>query len=196
MDTVLDLIRSAMGAKAVDQISEQLGQDHDATTNAVRSAMPVLIGALGKRAQSDGGSGLARAIDKDHDGSILTNVEGFLKAGDFRDGAGILGHLFGAKTNQAATAVGKSAGLNAGQASSLMVMLAPIVMGALGKMKKDSNLDAGRLTEVLSGQGKDLDQRTPGLMGAIGGLLDADGDGDTDLADLLAHGRRHLINFF
>jgi hypothetical protein len=195
VDNIMDLVKSSLSNDVISKIGRHLGQDEDRTQGAVSTALPMLIGALSKSAGRDSGEGLARALDTRHSGDILDNVKGFLDAGDFADGAGILGHVLGNKTEQAATALGGSTGLKKEQASSLMAMLAPVVMGALGKVKRQQNFDAGALTKALAGQEREIDKRTPGLMGALGGLLDADGDGDTDLADLLAQGRRGLSKF-
>lgn len=62
-------------------------------------------------------------------------------------------------------------------------MLAPVVMGALGKQKQESGLDVGALAQMLGGQQSQM-QSNP-LMAAATALLDADGDGSVidDLAE-------------
>ena len=45
--------------------------------------------------------------------------------------------------------VGRASGLDAAQIAQLMTMLAPIVMGVLGRMKRTNGLDASRLPNVL-----------------------------------------------
>ncbi len=196
MESLFDMVRSSLGNDAVRQISNELGQDTKKTEDAVSAALPMLIGALSKSARNDNADGLARALERDHDGAILNNVQDFVRNGNFADGAGILGHVLGSKKEQAAAAVGGSAGMENEKASSLMAMLAPVVMGALGKVKREQGLDAGALTRVLAGEEREIEKKAPGVMGALSGMLDADGDGDTDMADLLAQGRRTLSRFF
>jgi hypothetical protein len=58
------------------------------------------------------------------------------------------------------------------QVARLMTMLAPIVMGVLGRMKQQKQIDANQLPEVL-GQSRAQVEAIPGL----GGLLDANHDG-------------------
>lgn len=60
--------------------------------------------------------------------------------------------------------MGKASGLNAAQVAQLLAMLAPIVMGVLGRMKQAKTLDANRLPEVL-------DDRGGGLSGGFGSVL-------------------------
>ena len=49
--------------------------------------------------------------------------------------------------------------------SSLMGMLAPMVMGAIGKKKRDDGMDRGGLGGMLKGERKQIEQQ------ASGGLL-------------------------
>ncbi len=196
MSSILDMVRASLGDSAVKQISEKLGQDTAKTEDAVKTALPMIVGALAKSAQKGNADGLAQALERDHDGGILDNVSDFMRRGNFEQGSGILGHVMGDKAGAAAKALGSSTGIDSDKAGSLMAMLAPVVMGAMGKVKQEKGLDADSLKRVLSGEEREIDQQAPGIMGAIGGLLDADGDGDTDFSDLLAQGRRGLSRFF
>jgi hypothetical protein len=70
-----------------------------------------------------------------------------------------------------------------------MAMLAPMLMGALGKATTQRGLDAGGLASVL---GQDVERmaggKAGGLQQMLGSVLDRDGDGDVDANDLLQHG--------
>jgi hypothetical protein len=106
-------------------------------------------------------------------------------------GLGILKHVLGGSSDRAAGGVAKASGMNAQSSMALMAMLAPMVMGALGKMTQSNNLDASGLAGVIGGDLSRLGggaQAAPQQKGFLGGLLDADGDGDVDAADLLARG--------
>lgn len=196
MSSILEMVRASLSDSAVSQISKTLGEDKSKTEDAVKTALPMIVGALSRSAQKGNAEGLANALERDHDGGILNNVSDFMSGGNFEQGSGILGHVMGGKVDAAAKALGGTAGIEREKAASLMAMLAPVVMGAMGKVKRDKGLDADSLKRVLGGEEREIDQQAPGIMGAIGGLLDADGDGDTDMADLLAQGRKSLSRFF
>lgn len=196
MPSVFDMITSSLDSQSVSRISEQLGQDRDTTENAINAALPMLLGAVQKSAQKDGAAGLARALNTRHDGSVLDNMSAFLANNDQSDGAGILKHILGSKQGLAEQALGQVSGVDRGQASSLLATLAPVVLGALGKTKRDSGLADDALPNVLDGETRSLEEKAPGMMSALGGLLDADGDGDTDMSDILAHGARSLKGLF
>jgi hypothetical protein len=73
-------------------------------------------------------------------------------------------------------------------------MLAPLVMGALGRTRAEQGLDPDGLTRVLGNEREELGARAPGILGAVGRLLDRDNDGSAldDVGGLLSglFGRR------
>lgn len=105
------------------------------------------------------------------------------------DGKAILGHVFGAQQPRAAAGVARASGLDAGSASSLLAMLAPMLMGTLGQASAQKGVDAGGLGELLGSlTGGIGGQGGAGLQQVLGNVLDRDGDGDVDAQDLLAAG--------
>lgn len=188
MNSIFEMITSSLDSGAVSQISAQLGQDSDKTRSAIQSALPMLLGAVTRSAHEDNGAGLANALSAKHDGGLLDDVAGYLSKNDQSDGAGILGHVLGSKQDAAAATLQKATGVDKDKASSLLATLAPIVLGALGKAKRDAGMSGADLTRALDTEALAIESKAPGMMGALTGMLDADGDGDTDLSDLLSKG--------
>jgi hypothetical protein len=168
---------------------------------------------------AQGASALASALDRDHDGSVLNNLDAFLRTPEQGKGAGILNHVLGAQRGRVEQYVAKSSGLNSGNSGQLLEMLAPLVMGSLGKQKKAQGLDAGGLagmlgqllggaqtsgTSTTSRPGNAAAQQAPGA-GAkaakspqqqlLESLLDGDKDGDIK-DDLLNLGGKLLGGMF
>jgi hypothetical protein len=56
-------------------------------------------------------------------------------------------------------------------------MLAPLVMGALGKAQREGKLDPGALAGMLGAERQKASDAAPGVMGMLGRFLDRDGDG-------------------
>ncbi|MCU0648304.1 MAG: DUF937 domain-containing protein [Gemmatimonadaceae bacterium] len=175
MSGILDGLLGQLGGPALSQISKQIGADDATSNNAIAAALPVLMGALAKNASSgDGATALINALQKKHDGSILDDVAGALgNAQTGAAGAGILKHVLGDKQNAAAAGVAQASGLDPAKAGALLSMLAPVVMGALGKAQRSGGLDAGGLAAML-GQER---QRMPAAAGGLLSMLDRDGDG-------------------
>ena len=133
-DSILEMLSGQLGGSALETIGRQIGADRSQVEKAMPAALGSLMTGLARNAQSSDGAGaLAAALSRDHDGSILDNLSGALAAPDQRAGAGILGHVFGGKQEAVQSALGTSAGLDAGSMGKLLTMLAPLVMGALGK---------------------------------------------------------------
>ena len=198
----MDLLQGQLSEGLVNQLSQQLGgADKAQTATAASGIMSTLMGALAKNAATpEGASALANALDRDHDGSILDDVMGMVTGTSqtqntrAANGAGILGHILGGKQNGAIDMISKMSGLSSNNTGNLMTMLAPIVMGALGKTKKESGLDASGLAGMLTGSVQNVATQRP-EMGMIGKFLDQDGDGSI-VDDVAGMGMKILGNLF
>ncbi|MEM1204701.1 MAG: DUF937 domain-containing protein [Acidobacteriota bacterium] len=184
--SILEMLGQQLDAGALQQMSQKLGTDPSTTSNAVSAALPMLMGALAKNsAEPQGAAALAGALDRDHDGSVLDDLAGFLGGGNAESiGGGILRHMLGGRPTAAADAVGQASGLDAGKASQLLAMLAPLVMGALGKQKRGGSLDPGGLAGMLAQERGRVESQPGGSI--LTQILDRDGDGQVgdDIASL------------
>lgn len=164
-----------LGGGVMDQLGKQLGADPATTQKAVGAALPMLLGALGKNASSaDGAQALFGALTRDHDGSVLKDVGGFLsKGGNLQDGNSILRHTLGSKRSVVEQGLSQATGLSGDASGNLLAMLAPVVMGALGQQTRSQGLDVGGLAQMLMGESQQSRQQ----LGGLAGLLDTDGDG-------------------
>ena len=184
MANIIDLLQSQMSDDVIGALTNQLGTEKQQTTSAVSNGMAILMNALAKNTSNTAGaSALGAALDRDHDGSVLDDLMGFVQgsapANNTRaaNGAGILGHLLGSKQGGAIEALAKMSGLNQNQSSSLLIKLAPIVLGMLGKQKRTEGISNSDLSSILAGAVGQANQRSsnPSL---ITSLLDRDGDGN------------------
>jgi hypothetical protein len=175
---LLQLLQQQLGGPAVNQISRQLGADPGTTSNAIDAALPLLLSAVARNAGNrEQAQSLGRAVSEDHDGSILDDVPGYLSQAQTGPGAGILRHVLGGKQQSVQTGLSQATGLDAGKTGQLLTMLAPLVMGALGRAKRENHLDNDGLSTLLTGENERLKESAPGVMGALGRFLDRDNDG-------------------
>ncbi len=192
MFSLEDLLGQQQGSQAVNQISQSLGANPTVTSSAIQMALPMILSSLANNAQQpQGAENLANALDKDHNGGILDTLGSFL-GGDNQDtnnGIGILGHIFGQKQGAVAQQVSQHSGLDIGQVAQLLIVLAPIVMGFLGKKKQEQNLDAGGLSSLLQNQQQQMQSSGNPMMDMVTGLMDKDHDGSAmdDLASMAAN---------
>jgi hypothetical protein len=155
--------------------------DPNTASSAISAALPTLIGAMARNTRSqEGANSLANALERDHDGSILENMSGFLASQDNGSGPGILKHLFGDNRGSIEQGVSQMAGLQQNQTSSLLENLAPVVMGMLGQTKRQQGLDAGGIASLLGGlTGSAASNQGSGsaALSMLNSLMDRDGDG-------------------
>lgn len=179
-DSVLNLVNRQLDDNAISQISRQLGADPGTTRQAVPAALTALLGGLSQNAANPAGAQqLAGALSRDHDGGILDDLAGFLggASGGQGAGAGILGHIFGNRQPNVASRVGQASGLDSSQAMKLLMLLAPLVLGALGKAQRQKGLDSGGISDILGQERRRVEQNQPQSGGLLNVLLDRDGDG-------------------
>lgn len=114
-------------------------------------------------------------------------------SGEQLNGGGILGHILGNKASQVEGALGQATGLSSANITKLLTMLAPIVMAYLGRQVSSGKLSSpDQLGQVL-GQEKAQVQQQGGIAGGLlGSVLDQNGDGKLDMADLLKLGGQFL----
>ena len=199
---LMDLLQGSLTSGMVDQLSQQLGgADKQKTAAAASGIVTTLMGALAKNASTtEGAQSLNKALERDHDGSILDDVMGML-SGNARvnndrmlNGSGILNHVLGNKQSGAIDMISKLSGLDSSKTGSLMTMLAPVIMGALGKTKQQQGLDVAGITSLLSGTVSAQKQQNP-TMNLVTSFLDADGDGSI-VDDVANMGMKILGGFF
>ena len=186
MFSLQELLGQENGNQALDQISQSVGAEPSTVNSAVQLALPMIIGALSQNAsQPQGAESLSNALQT-HDGSILDNIGGLVASAQQSDGGGILGHILGQKQTAAAEQISQHTGLNTGQVAQILLTLAPIVMGYLGKQKREQGLNADGLSAMLGSQQQQIQNSDNSMMGMVNNFLDADKDGSAvdDIASM------------
>lgn len=195
--SLLEMLQGQIGDDFIQQAARQVGAKPQQVNQAVSAGVPLLVSALARNASSSGGANaLLGALDRDHDGSILDDVIGFLgKSRGGGAGDAILGHVLGGKKQGVEQAIGQASGLDMGQVGQILAMVAPLIMGALGKQRQQKSLDAGGLADMLNGERRQVERQQPEVGGLLGKLLDQDGDGQIG-DDLAKMGMSVLGNLF
>ena len=178
MSDMNELINQALSAGTIQQISQSIGADQKATETAISGALPVLLNALTRNAgSSSGAASLLGALDRNHDGSILDGLGSLLGGASSSPGDAILGHILGGRRGNVEHGLGRMSGLDAASIAKLLAILAPIVMGVLGRAKKQQGWDASGLAEALGSEQRSAQKAAPDAMKVFSDLLDTDGDG-------------------
>ena len=176
MTSLLDSLKQQLGPDTIQQISTKLGADPAMTSNAIAVALPILLGGLGRNAAStDGAQKLDTALGA-HDGSILNDLGGLLNNPAGGIGGAILGHILGSRQAPVEQGVSKATGMNAQQVTQLLMMLAPIVMGVLGRMKQQQGLGPAQIPDVINQGRAEIEKQAPGTS-VLGSILDSNHNG-------------------
>ena len=196
MSSMLEMLMGTLGGGAQKQIGRNAGADESATAKVISGALPVLLGALSRNTRDQGGAeSLLGALDRDHDGSIMDDLAGYLGKNDTDDGDGILRHMLGEKRARVEQGLGKASGLDTAAVGKILATLAPVVLGALSKQRKEKQLDASGLAALIGQDNDEVTRKAPGTMGLVGSLLDQDGDGQV-IDDVFKIGGDLLGGFF
>ncbi len=113
-------------------------------------AAPLVISYLRNKSQdSNEAESLNNALDRDHDGSILDNPSQVEERQ--QEGGSILDHIFGQQKNTVENSLSEQTGISMNKIGPILAMLAPLIMGYIGKEKQQSNTGAGGLGDLLGG---------------------------------------------
>ena len=197
MATITDELRKYITPETIQKLSTQVDAKEENTAQAVNALIPMMLGGLSKNVEQDGAASLNRALENDHDGTVLEQLGSLFSSGagmgsvntqsKALNSAGILGHLFGAQQSSVQNGVSQATGLNAGQVSNLMSLLAPVVMGAVGRAKRQNNLNQDQVADLVKREREDIEQQVPEAKGGkLNSLLDSNNDGKVNMSDDIA----------
>lgn len=179
MGSILDVLSQGLDADTTSRIGKLAGGSPETTGRLVSAALPLLLSALARNAsRPEGAEALHQAVVRDHSGEILDNVPERLadpRVAD--DGAGILRHVLGDQEGAVEQGLAARTGVDPASAARVLQMVAPLVMGALGKATRGQGLDAGGLASLLGNEQQEVRQAAPDVMGLVGSLLGGDAPG-------------------
>jgi len=205
MFSLQDLLGQQQGSEAEEHIASNVGADRSAVSTAIAAALPAILGGLANNAATpDGAQSLNNALEQDHGGGgVLGNLGGL--AGMIFGGGqeqqsvpaeanagGILGHVLGGNQGAVAQEVSQKSGLGMGQVAQILMFVAPIVMGHLGREKQQQNVGAdglgGLLGGILGGGNAQQQQQSSGnpMIDMASSMLDKGRDGSSmdDIASM------------
>jgi hypothetical protein len=176
MNLVETIVGNLSGAN-LSQISQSIGANEQTASKGIAAAVPALISALaGKASQPGGATALFDLLKQGTGSSVVDNLAGYLGNPAAAGGANLVQQILGGGENVASAQIAKVSGLTQGVVGRLLALLAPIVVGALGKAVQTQGLDAAGLTRFLSDQQGFIRSSAPGLLGFLE-KIDANDDG-------------------
>ncbi|MGL4648050.1 MAG: DUF937 domain-containing protein, partial [Caldilineaceae bacterium] len=177
------MMQQMLSTPNVQAIARLINEPEAKARTAISTALPVLIAALGQEAATpEGADQLAAALDKDHDGSILNELDNYVvSGGDVTQGRRILKHVLGDRQGHIEKQLAAAAKVDVVDMGNVMAGLAPVIMGALAADMRESNVGSRGLTDLLLGGNSPIAsllggsqggaQAGGGIAGVLGGAV-------------------------
>jgi len=174
---LIELFKSTMSDVLVRQTSAMLDESAESTSSAVSKIFPALLNAMIIRGSSiEGAQDLLDYIGSSKiDETLHEDVPSLLGGGPettnlTNDGAAILKHLFGDKLNYLVDWVSSGNGLKTSSASTLLKIIAPLMMGAIARAVRERSLNAAGLRDLLQSQKEFVDASAPAAITELLGV--------------------------
>lgn len=150
--SLIDLITGNAGNQVATQAENKFGISKNQIIALLAVAAPLVISYLRKKSQEDPNEAeaLNNALDRDHDGSILDNPSQ-VEARQ-QEGGSILDHIFGGQKATVENQLSQNTGISMDKIGPILAMLAPVIMGYIGKEKQSNGVTSGGgLGDLLGG---------------------------------------------
>lgn len=198
MNPNINSLQDFLSPEVVQQVSRQLNIDESKASNAISLILPVLTAGLNRNAQTpQGAQALQSALQNDHDGNILNQLPEFIQNFSSGPGLGILKHILGPKQEQIAGGVSAQTGISSQQSMQLMMMLAPMIMGFLGKKQQSAPQSGGGILDILNQVQQQAAPQQSGnpSLDMLTQMLDRNGDGNVQ-QEVMDLGKKILGGLF
>jgi len=166
---LVDLIKGYLTPDLMDKAASYVGESGPDTNKALAGIVPTSIAALSNLASTKtGAQQISQVLDSGrYDGSMLGNLGSLFSNGTSTQntltaGKGLLDSLFGGSLGSVTDLIARGSGIRATSASSLMALIAPLIMHVLGRQRAAAGGGMSALTNLLGEQ-----------RGLLGGLLPA-----------------------
>ena len=129
-----------LGGGAADKIGNSLGIDPKIIMAAIPIIAPMILGGLKNQSANNGGQDrVDHILNKYGDPNVLDNVDGHIDETVKKDNFDSnLGGLIGNSGSQVTDVLTNKFNLDAGTASKIIPMIAPLIMGYLSKSKSEN----------------------------------------------------------
>ena len=164
MNLVKEILDRCSG-DSMHQIGAQIGVDEDAAADAVKAAVPAMLGGLASIASREDGARKLTAAISNLGSSNMDDMAGMLRgnADALADrGSVLLSSLFGdGMIASLAGALGRYSGLTSGTIKNLLAMLAPMVIGKVASAWKAKGGTPQALTNLFAEQRHNIAEAMP-----------------------------------
>jgi OOP family OmpA-OmpF porin len=180
MAGILDSLMGVLGPQVAGPVASQLGESTETVQRGLQTGSAAMLAGLAAKVGQPGflgqlfglitnpantSGGLSSLIS--NPGSLASGVAGSPLGGL---GSQFLSMIFGPNMSTVTESIGRSAGIGAGKAGTLLGMAAPLVLGFLGQHVRQNGLSATELGDTLKAEAPSFQRFLPaGLSSVLGG---------------------------
>lgn len=155
-----DLFKNSFGDMLVRECSGLLGESAQSISASVDAIVSSVFSSLILKGNTDQGTrSLLDFISDNGLQDLSFNSSGNIEL--LNKGASVLTYLFGNHTTPLTDSISSAGGLKTSSASSLLKMVAPLVLGFFGRFVKDNSLSTSGIKELLLAQEDIVRQNIP-----------------------------------
>jgi len=171
---LMDQVKSLLTPDIISKMASFVGETPAATQKALGGMVPSVIAGLANQASTTNGAQLlARTLDSGgFTGGVLDNLGRLLTGGattqnTISSGVSILESLFGGKLSSMTDLLARFAGIRVDSASSLLALVTPLIMHALGRQRSAFGSSPSALSTLLGEQRSALAGLLPTGLGSL-----------------------------
>jgi hypothetical protein len=148
------IVTQLLTPDVIAQIASFLGIDRSTAQKAAGATIPTILAGLSDLAGNTASANqLSKLLSQQQDTSPMDLLRNSGVQGLAQTGSNMLSGLFGGRTmDTMAQAIGKFTGTGDSGGKSLLSVIGPLALGALGQHQRDTGLDANGLASLLRSQ--------------------------------------------
>ena len=169
-ENLISAISRFLTPDLIGKLASTTGIDPTSAQKATEASVPAILGALMNLAGQPGGARqIADTVSAQSPGflgSLANSMGGLSQIAD--KGSNSLTSLIGGNMlNNIVSSVGRFAGIGEGAAQTMVGLMGPIVMGALGRQQRAEGLDANGLGRLLASQKDNIAAAIPSGLSSL-----------------------------
>ena len=174
---LIELVRTQLTDEVAGNLAGVVSETRSSTQQTLLGGtLPAALAGLFNNFAGEAGAArlLSLIASGQYDGNLLSNLGGALSGGAQTDallniGKGLLGTLFGGRTDAVTDSLANISGIRRSSAASLLALSAPLLLNVLGQHIKNTGLSAPALAGLLGSQRELVAAAAPaGLANAMG----------------------------
>lgn len=175
MDSIVEnLMKQLLSEENLPALSKSVGGDDKAVKSALDMGLPLLLGSMSNNASKPGGADmLMKMMTQTGSSNPMDNISNHLSNPEAAGGSGMVSSLFGSQMVPIQNAISQKTGLPPAAVGKLIAIVTPMIIGHVGKMSMQQNMDPKGLSNLLGDQSKMAMQSSPDAANLAKQLLTA-----------------------